>query len=116
MAEFTEVWNEWKRMCKHEQLSASCRTCPLYDLECDSEHPKDQNHYDGHAIEEIIMGWAEAHGEPVYPTWWEFFNTLWSIDTLQNDASNATLYGFMSKRHIPADIAEKLGIEPKYGA
>ena len=46
------------------------------------------------------MEWAEAHPEPEYPTWVEWFNSMGGVDCGEP---------------IPADIAEKLGIKPKEG-
>lgn len=53
------------------------------------------------------MAWAAEHPEPVYPTW---------IDVLiLYGVTDETGYNYLDSayNHIPADIAEKLGIEPK---
>lgn len=118
MAEFTEVWDEWKRMCKYKQLRESCRRCPLYNLECSSEHPKDQNNYDGHTIEEIVMGWAAEHQEPVYTTWFEWLENVGILPKAKSEYSqiyDTVLPTLEMYNPIPADLAEKLGLEPKEG-
>lgn len=122
MAEFTEVWDEWKRMCG--KLSDSCGKCPLYKLECCYEIPKGQNHYDGHAIEKIVMQWAAEH-PVVYPTWEEWLKEIGVMADIHDKLNNhkqvmevcgMPLYSIPTEKvfcRISADLAEKLGIEPK---
>ena len=69
-------------------------------------------------IEEVVMAWAAKHKEPVYPTWGEWLEKQGVVKTVisprfkENGASYYTpMYEITNP--IPADIAEKLGIEPK---
>jgi hypothetical protein len=54
-------------------------------------------------IEQTVTEWAAEHPEPVYPTWGEWLQRLY----------NSMNYAGIFITPIPADIAEKLGIEPK---
>lgn len=61
-------------------------------------------------MEEIgtkIMEWAKAHSPERYPTWYEYLEAIGA-----NVASGATLVDWLIEHEIPADVAEKLGIEP----
>ena len=63
-------------------------------------------------LEEIVMQWAAEHPEPVYPTWYEY---VWSQLAKKEPISDHDLATWMENNRIPADIAQKLGIEPKEG-
>ena len=58
-------------------------------------------------IERKVMSWAAEHPEPVYPTWREWLSE-------QGVLSAGGLWE-KAFEPIPADIAEKLGIQPKEG-
>ena len=104
MAEFQDVMRQKKRMCN----SIPCSKCDIYRL-CGedifncygfiSNNPK--------KAEEVIMSWAAEHPEPVYPTWVEWFREMEIVPPEQKCFHSWLL------EPIPADIAEKLGIEPK---
>lgn len=103
MAEFSEVMRQWRRMCKH----SDCESCEIIDKH--SVHPCDKSmdelsEDDLQQIEHIVMEWAAEHLEQVYPTWGTWLTEKFGYD----------LRGIIYD-HIPADIAEKLGIEPKEG-
>lgn len=108
MAEFSEVMRQWSRICD----STNCEDCPLFGLSNDFTCTKAAKCY-AKAAEEIIMRWAAEHQEPVYPTWYEWLNHIGVLGTAAIGA------GYVSDRlctmRIPADIAQKLGIEPKEG-
>jgi hypothetical protein len=74
-------------------------------------------------IEKTVMDWAAEHPEPVYPTWIEWLKSMGVVPymtglVVTRDAAN----GHFHEGHvnitanaleaIPADIAEKLGIDP----
>ena len=103
MAEFQEVARHWKRMCKRYWTATSCHGCPI------AEHEHGFEACSAYEIgvvkmEELVMAWAEEHPEPVYPTWYEFLTSRYhkAWEAIGCDS-------------IPADIAQKLGIEPKEG-
>ena len=108
MAEFQEVIKQMKRMCAH--FTPTCNGCKLCmgkgTNEFCGEEPKDMRS-DPALIEAVVMQWAEEHPEPVYPTW---------IDVMKMyGVTDETGYCYLDSAYkpIPADIAQKLGIEPK---
>ena len=93
MAEFKRVMGILKR--KYESMG-------MYDFDYDE-------------MEQEALQWEAEHPEPVYPTWGEWFTRI----GLYHDTSSANinandLIGLLFTP-IRADIAEKLGIEPKDG-
>lgn len=108
MAEFSEVMQQWRRMCKH----SDCEDCKIIDKH--AVHPCDKSmdelsEDDLQQIEHIVTAWAAEHPEPVYPTWHDFLFEIWPGE------DDTTLYEFIRATPISADIAQKLGIEPKEG-
>jgi len=103
VAEFQNVMKQFDRMCK---ANAGCVNCPLDD--------RDGEIYrcsigafvnNSERIEREIMSWAAENPEPVYPTWGEWLQRMY----------NSMNYAGIFITPIPADIAQKLGIEPKEG-
>ena len=120
MAEFQEVARHWKRMCKKYWMSTTCHGCPI------AEHA----HYceacsgidiDISIMEEIIVAWAAENPEPVYPMWCEWLADKGVVDVARMpvDGSGGIVTEIKPSgkmyEHIPADIAQKLGIEQKEG-
>lgn len=100
MAEWMEVMSQFDRMCSYYQREHECPMgCPMIGVNI-SQCRKIAFEYPD-SVEEIVMSWATKHPEPVYPTWEEWLTTL-----------GVQSFNELSKP-IPADIAEKLGIEPK---
>ena len=111
MAEFQEVIRQNKRMCQ----SVKCCKCDIYRL-CGEDLSKCQRFINNNPkkAEEVIMSWAAEHPEPVYPTWWEWLENMGIVSNAKSECSKF----FDTTRmydSIPADIAQKLGIEPKEG-
>lgn len=119
MAEFREVLRQWRRMCTANR----CRNCPgrptdtkegvcvlvQPDVGSDGLRPRTEAE-----CEKIIMSWAAENPEPVYPTWKNYFASLYG--------QNYGLYGDkqlsvsrLCDEQIPPEVAQKLGLEPKYG-
>lgn len=106
VAEFSEVIKQFKRMCKSVTLAKCTRgECPMG---CENigqcrkvafERPSD--------FEQRVMSWAAEHPEPVYPTWVEWLREIGIVPSEQKCFHDWLLAS------IPADIAQKLGIEPK---
>ena len=111
MAEYSEVIKQFKRMCKSVTPAKCTRgKCPMG---CENigqcrkiafEQPS--------CFEDIVMAWAAEHPEPVYPTWKEYFAELYGSGVF---GQPLMAVGLLCEDHIPADIAQKLGIEPKEG-
>ena len=134
VAEFREVIKQMKRMCAH--FIPTCNGCPLClekgTNEFCGERPLDIRS-DPALVEAAVMAWAAEHPEPVYPTWGEWLEsegicfsrltnyehvhgfTIPQVFEYQIDGKTAFICGDRVNNPIPADIAEKLGIEPKEG-
>ena len=103
MAEFQEVMRQWGRYCKGytENHNDDCAGCPFeIDGSCNS-YAKDNAQY-AEQIEKNVMSWAAEHPEPQYPTLAEWLRSMGLANHRMIDP-------------IPADIAEKLGLQPKEG-
>ena len=102
MAEFQEVMRQWKRMCG---ANSYCNTCRMqkenlpYTLCSEGGIRSVENIADA---ELTIMAWAKEHPEPKYPTWYEYLTGLYKNG-----------WDAIHREHIPDNIAEKLGLEPK---
>lgn len=120
MFDFQEVMRQWGRYCKEytENHNDDCDGCPLeIDGSCNS-YPKDNAQY-AEQIEKHIMSWAAEHPEPVYPTWKEWLDeqrVVVHFDSV-NEKGKKVKWELTNKSNcpIPADIAEKLGLQPKEG-
>ena len=118
MAEFQEVIRQWQRMCIAKLRLGDCNIegCPLYQNDaceaiCDAAEEKP----DYAEVERVVMAWSAEHPEPVYPTWLEWLKDVGLI--IVSPSGSSCAFDFTSASdHIPADIAEKLGLEPKEGA
>lgn len=60
--------------------------------------------------EYAVWKWAKEHPEPQYPTWSEFLATMMIDGLPMNDHECVRWLG---EHHVPADIAEKLGLKPE---
>ena len=116
MAEFQEVMRQWRRMCGANNYCSACRmqkeNLP-YTLCSEGGIRSVENLADA---ELAIMAWAAEHPEPVYETWFEY---LLRIGVIPENAPAGGEYQWIVEsikyKPIPADIAEKLGVEPKEG-
>lgn len=104
MAEFQETMKQWRRICKAHE---SCGSCLLYGRCVD---PDSQTDTEIATLEERIMQWVAEHPEPIYPTWFEFVFCKLAHRKLMSDHDLVT---WMDNTHIPADIAQKLGLKTK---
>ena len=115
MAEFQDVMRQWQRMCKSmQEKNMSCKEDCLLgnNLTCGQlEYASLKEINDA---ETVIMAWATKHPEPVYPTWWTYMCMIGVIPDMLGDKTlgEVTIESLMHA-HIPADIAQKLDIEPK---
>ena len=128
---FQEVIKQFDRMCWHYQRKRECPMgCPMNGVNISQcrkvafEEPKE--------TEEIVMKWAAEH-PVVYPTWGEWLEsegicfsrltnyekvhgfTIPKVFEYQIDGKTAFICGDRVNSPIPADKAQKLGIEPKEG-
>lgn len=128
MAEFREVLRQIKRYC---DAQTACKKCELFKVVgemCPSDLFAEDN---GAGIETMVMSWAEDHPDQTYPTWGEWLESegicfsrlknysrvagmsIPQVFEYQIDGETAFICGDKVNSPIPADIAEKLGIEPK---
>lgn len=117
MAEFQEVMNQWRRFCKSHSNCGECE----FDGKgiCGEAHLSSVPCSD---IELRIMAWAAEH-PVVYPTWLEWLKSMGVIPYMMSmvvtrDEDGNFTHGHVDIKEtalkpIPADIAQKLGIEPK---
>lgn len=107
--EFQEVIRQKKRMCQ----STMCCECDIYRL-CGEDLFECQRFINNNPkkAEEIIMSWAAEHPAQVYPTWGEY---LCDIGLIGDCTESEDVIFRLFNNVIPADIAQKLGIEPKEG-
>lgn len=117
MSDCVQMLRDWKRMCNAMAEMDGCEDCPIvrntHGARC-GDTPGEMQ--DVESIAREVEKWAAEHPEPIYPTWWEFINNEFTNSILlgENKKYN-TIIEFMKHKPIPADIAEKLGIEPKEG-
>ena len=105
MAEFKKVMEQWRRFCKSH---SNCGEC-----EFDGKGICCETHLSGVPYSDIelrIMSWAAEHPEPVYPTWRDLFEIMGANIRCDGTVQFQLL---AADKPIPADIAQKLGIEPK---
>lgn len=117
MAEFVQTMKDWCRMCLSYK---SCDDCPMMDADVwahilcseggiQTAVPEIQ--------ETVIEKWAAEHPEPVYPTWFELaVQQGFKIEEGKQCTDEELLLILLMasvNTPIPADIAQKLGIEPK---
>jgi len=123
MAEFQIVAKEIERLCKTYQNKCRTDECPLYleDL-CYAQAMSHIHEYEAGKLEDTVMRWAAEHPVEhpvVYPTWLELaVQQGFKIEEGKQctDAEQLLILLMASvNTPIPADIAQKLGIEPKEG-
>lgn len=114
MAEFRVVMEQARRMCNDPKYDDDCRACRLDGGLC-AYTPREWTDERITEFECVVMGWAAAHPEPKYPTWRDWLETQYHQTRNAVDCGHESFISWMNDHCIPADIAEKLGIEPKGG-
>lgn len=114
MAEFSEVMRQLARMAN--ACDRKCDKCSLGNSALCTGLWCFGNTESIAEAERIVMQWAAEHPEPVYPTWVEWLESKHVITVTQiDDYTKKVLPAFYMFSPIPADIAHKLGMEPKEG-
>lgn len=110
MAEFEYIMSQASRLCN---MHPECVDCPFIGgcLTPSMRNAKE--------AEQVILDWAKAHPEPVYPSWEEGWKQLFPDGYMAcpNDLFDAHLPCTVGcaqcvERPMPPHIAEKLGIKP----
>jgi hypothetical protein len=123
VTDFVQTMNNWRRMCQHMEKIGGDRSCDICPLGGCNAIYEDDGNTDYAEIEEKVAAWAAEHKEPVYPSWIDWLMANGVIPdsnsakhSMESGVRAATFY-VTSKAFtpIPADIAQKLGIEPKEG-
>lgn len=126
MAEFVDVMKMARRMCVHVD---DCNDCPIYDFlgeYCKLSRPLSSSDSDFVKYEADIVKWTSENPELRYPTWreWQQANfpnkssTIRPCEFMRRSDAHCTDYMDRNScddccnQRIPADIAEKLGIQP----
>lgn len=108
MAEFVDVIRQTKRICK--SVNGNCGRCLMGEFACPNnarfDNTDEQEFID---FANAVMSWAAEHPEPVYPTWEDW---LLDIGVIRKGMSWSDL-NIPLRKSIPANIAEKLGLQPK---
>jgi hypothetical protein len=111
MAEYVEVCRQHDRMCARFE---KCYDCPLHKKVVWCIKKIGERGYirreNAEKAEKVIMEWAAENPEPTYPTWAEWFLRTCQVG-LTGDGRND--WNGLLFSHIPAEIAQKLGVEPK---
>ena len=115
MADFVQTMKDWKRMCNaigQEDEYTACDKCDLRLFGCPAIYEKECDSANWNHVERVVAKWAAEHPEPVYPSWYEWLS---SISIVPNElppeqAVMVTDIGLLKK--IPAETAQRLGIEP----
>ena len=124
MAEFTEIIRQGARMCRAQNECTSCpalrifdpsKWCPFYAWREYLNRLSD--------TENAVSAWAAEHPEPRYPTWREWHEA--TFPNVNHSIVCPKVFGAVTEDKcikikcencrespIPADIAEKLGIQP----
>lgn len=116
MAEFVQTMKDWRRMCKayttdDESCCEGCRVVDFHECGCGAIFEMNDS-TDWQRYADAIAAWAAEHPEPVYPTWEQFIAEMY-LRSGRTKYHNITEWEINER--ISADIAQKLGIEPKEG-
>ena len=131
MTNFSQVMRDWRRICdkmdKDYDIEA-CSHCPISQRGalkgyCEAIYTDWAANVDWDKVASIVEEWAAENPEPVYPTWVEWLMSESVIPTnymAANSTDSEVRAGtfYVTRKAfapIPADIAEKLGLEPKEG-
>lgn len=122
MSNFIQTMRDWKRMCKsmgQEDEYSACDKCKLRSFECPPIYERECDGADWGLVEKVVTAWAAENPEPKYPSWAEWLISIGAFGSLKETEHDYTkteiLYRMrdMMFEPIPAEIAEKFGIEPK---
>ena len=105
--EYGEMMRQFRRFCaaqaamaEHAEMGFQCFGCPLENNSVCDKLPDAVKPEDVAEVERVVTRWAEEH-PVVYPTWYEWLTSVYPA-----------AWALIADKPIPADIAQKLGIEP----
>ena len=124
MTNFSQIMRDWRRMCNKMDEGyevEACLHCPLTLADvtksgCDAIYTDWAADVDWDKIASVVEAWAKENPEPIYPTWEMYLAERMTADMQDGKTHNPqSVEEYMRQTSIPADIAEKLGLEPKGG-
>lgn len=108
---FEETMREWRRMCDTEAAKdeVNCGECPFHahDGMCGYIFDLDPTKFEEMAGS--IKHWSDTHPKVQYPTWGDWFLKRGQVAVTSNGYCH---WGDLLNTPIPAEIAEKLGVDP----
>lgn len=114
MADFVQIMKGWQRICKAYTTDDDdcCKGCPVVDFH---EHGcgaifEMEDGTDWQKYADTIRAWAAEHPEPKYQSWGEWLSEIGVFQCEDGEWRFAK-----ANEPIPADLAERLGIQPKEG-
>ena len=123
MTDFVQTMKDWRRMCEHCDRNEKIG-CVVNGSVC-AGFRKMIDEIDLEVVETKVTAWAAEHPEPVYPLWGEWLTSIGAARRVPTGLPFQLANGDIVDPpyeievnlydRIPADIAEKLGIEPKEG-
>lgn len=114
MSDFVQTMMDWRRMCRE---TMRCYKCPMYEKGelhtlCSEGGMASIENPD--VAEQVVTKWAQEHPEPVYPTWADYITKFMIHDVYIGKLTDLqTVLEYALRSRIPADIAQKLGLQPK---
>lgn len=117
MAEFSELVQIKKRMCNKFGRN-TCKGCPLLHQGCGIIAILGHSDYEFKELEDTLLSWSAEHPALVYPTWGEWLEQqgiakLINSDRYEGDGQKVYVLLESVENQIPADMAQRLDIEPK---
>lgn len=106
MAEYCDVMAQKLRMC--HSFAFCSDGCPLNELQFCGKNTGEEINADFPKVEKAVMKWASEHKGPEYPTWTEYFRWTGVLPVWSG-------HEILDHTPIPAEIAVKLGVEPRAG-
>lgn len=126
MAEFAQTMKDWNRMCRsmvQEDEYTGCDKCDLRSFGCPAIYEKESDDANWNHIESVVTKWVAEHPEPIYPTWGEWLISVGAARKIPTGIPFELQGGSIVdppwetavdvNTPIPADIAQKLRLEPK---
>lgn len=116
MSDFVQTMKDWRRMCNTMDTLYGDKCCDVCSLGgCNAVYEQDGTE-DYAEIERKVMEWAKENPEPVYPSWVDWLSDQGVLVCDESYPNMRYWYAINKKKieqPIPADIAQKLGLEPK---
>lgn len=120
MAEFSDIMRQWERMCKSYADCIDCPMCPVGFVQ--AQKPRtgciEFAVHSPQVFACTVEQWAKEHPEPKPVTWADWLTEMGvilnaSFSIWGNEFDGEARVSSKMFMPIPADIAEKLGLEPK---